>query len=67
MSETREQLINRMEEINEELVKIKDEMKALATKDNVNFIDKASADLLMIRMMLLSQESKEIFVRLLSD
>ena len=66
MSETREQLINRMEEINEELVKIKDEMKALATKDNVNFIDKATIDLLMIRTILLSQESNEIFIRLMT-
>ena len=66
MSETREQLMQRMEEINKELSEINDEMKAIATKDNVNFIDKATADLLIIRMMLLSQESKEIFIRLMA-
>ena len=66
MSETREQLINRMEEINKELVTIKDDMNAIATKDNINFIDKATIDLLMIRTILLSQESNEIFIRLMT-
>ena len=45
-----------MNEINAELREIKEEMQAIATKDNINYMDAAIGNLLMHRVMLLNKE-----------